>query len=971
MFQEELVATALGVRDASEESQAQALERLLRRDVGTGVARLSTRVKEQSLAHHATVLGALHRFAGPAVSDDTRQSWLETLKRIAADPKQAPGARRSAVREAMRVDWPGRDDWFFDLFRLSVVRPKYDFSGESHPLIPPLLAEREVLIPRVAKLLRENNPITRGNAAACLAFFHLENARRDALLPLIPWISDPKWVRPWSRYDRLRLLQSVTRIELPECTAALRKGVSGARDAELTAFAEAIAHYNLRDALPALKLAAQKETDAHDRRDVVRPLLKLNGFTVEELATGAREYATKVAAYGEQEWSGQAWEQIAKAPHPLQLNAAHEICTTAFENEAITKAVLAEISGLLSTNPRAAAILQKAIVAWPTPSSHAETIRRLRAGTFSGEWLHALLSAKTKVAEALTSANDLGGAAAGIRAALVRDARSIADVFAGNDHAATRALLAAARVKRLELPISSVGALLDSEDKTLASAADAYLEAIDTPEARRELQQRAAGQARILGSEGFTGRIISEAESKLRQMVLEPHGPGEVFALLSSGTWGGRGQRALLVYPTGAVLRSDDGNGRARSCAIAAEEVDALRTWLTRRRVAELPPYDEGADDGIQWRYVHVTRNGGERVFMNNPPGGMSAPMVMPAITEPRPEPIIYGELTRRMRKLDDKPMQVSYPTLEHLPGFRVIHAMENGEVTQLAFADGKLRAGVFVGQERPIEWREVQKDALSPTFTAGEPPKQPGKRAEAYTSTEEAIMLREGPSAGRELWSGTREKDDVNGLWLSKGTDDAELLARGRFGRNAVICPGGEWIVVAKTFGDNMWAEANGVVRVNLTTRQILPVDLPPADNFEPVVWVEAHQRVLLFQQRDEQQHGRRGPEKAEYWLLDPTNGKLGKVEGDFRPLRNLERHTLQPTGRPHEFWAAIHRDAEPEKGGTVIGRYDTAHFRFDECVEFPGVHFESWHMAVDANARVLSIAVNGDVIEVQLPDC
>jgi hypothetical protein len=57
---------------------------------------------------------------------------------------------------------------------------------------------------------------------------------------------------------------------------------------------------------------------------------------------------------------------------------------------------------------------------------------------------------------------------------------------------------------------------------------------------------------------------VARAEAELRQLIEQPNGPEEIYALLSEGTWGGVGQRALLVINDHTQFRCDDGNGRTR-----------------------------------------------------------------------------------------------------------------------------------------------------------------------------------------------------------------------------------------------------------------------------------------------------------------------------------------------------------------------------------------------------------------------
>jgi len=114
---------------------------------------------------------------------------------------------------------------------------------------------------------------------------------------------------------------------------------------------------------------------------------------------------------------------------------------------------------------------------------------------------------------------------------------------------------------------------------------------------------------------------IKQAESTLRQKMRVENGPQEIYALLTEGTWGGLGQRFLLVYNDHAVLHCEDGNGRTRERDLTKDELTGLCGWLSTNKVEELPQFDEGGADGIQYEYFHVQRDGHEhRVFMNNPP---------------------------------------------------------------------------------------------------------------------------------------------------------------------------------------------------------------------------------------------------------------------------------------------------------------------------------------------------------------
>lgn len=980
-FRDELVEAALGIGTG----QTEALKRLVRIAPNLAFERLSAKQPKQDAADHSAALAGLARWGWDTSTEAMHQSWIERLKQIAADRSAPLKARSTAFAAVLSVPWPERDSWFLGLFRQPRTKPQEKYEADDNPLAGGVASAPDYWIPQIIPLVTDKDAVVRANAVDCLIQFQNEKARRDALLPILPWVGDRKWVLGADKYSRLRLLQSLTDIEIPECVPHLKKSVLGDKGPELAATAKAIAHYKTTELIAPLKAAARRETESLYRRDAVRALLELDGFTAIEIGRGLRDYALKVAELPDGRWTDESWEKIEKQPHDLLLDVGHEVSRFGVCNDEATKSTLELLKPLVATNPRAAAIISKAIVGWPTPSSYRESIRRLREGDFPAEWLRELIDAKTQFATAFKETSDLAGVAAGIQVAIIANPEAIKRILAGDDPKSKLALLACARVKRLELPIPEVSAFLDGQDKDLVSAADHYLEVLDTPVARQELQKRSRGQARVLGSQlNFSAfemekGEISKSERKLRDLVLSPDGPDEIYALLSEGNFGGDGQRALLVYKDHALIHRIDGNGRTRKYDLSTAELNALRDWIVGNDVANLPAYDEGTMDGIQLQYVHITRDGGERVFMNNPPGGpMGAASFSPGISEPRPDPIVYGELTRRMMHLNEKPMEVVYESFQGLAGFRIVHAREDGEVFGLIFENGRLLAGINVGYPKPIEWHKVAGEAMADEFEIRPPDPPERERWPDFTIREDDVVaVREGPLAGKRISPATREKDKLEGLWISGPAGAPELLARGDFA-NLVLSGGGEWIVVAKAATAKSWAAPNGVVRIHLRDKRMIPVDLPPAENFNPLAWIAAHQRVLLYRQRDDPRllpprdkpDPNAGPENPEYHLLDPITGKLERLEGEFRPLRRLEGHDLQPTGKPNEFWAAIIEKADDPEPTTVLGKYSTQQFRFIESVRFPGTWFKSWHCVIDQSNRCAWIAVNGDLLRVHLPE-
>lgn len=220
---------------------------------------------------------------------------------------------------------------------------------------------------------------------------------------------------------------------------------------------------------------------------------------------------------------------------------------------------------------------------------------------------------------------------------------------------------------------------------------------------------------------------------RLRASIQRDEGPVEVYALLSTLT-----QRVIELNKDGrAMLHYDDGNGRTRERAVPAEELAQLRRWLSANKVDVLPPYDEGVSDGIRYEYVHLDRKGAEsRVPMNNPPETIAAASAVVRAATPQTKRQAYGALIRRMLALDAIPIRVSYQSLEHLPGFRLVHTGDKDYVNALSLHHGQLLAEVWregkaktwhtvtdsgIAAERVVEPRNPLEREWWPRYSRGE----------------------------------------------------------------------------------------------------------------------------------------------------------------------------------------------------------------------------------------------------------
>jgi hypothetical protein len=183
----------------------------------------------------------------------------------------------------------------------------------------------------------------------------------------------------------------------------------------------------------------------------------------------------------------------------------------------------------------------------------------------------------------------------------------------------------------------------------------------------------------------------------------------------------------------------------------------------------------------------------------------------------------------------------------------------------------------------------------------------------------------------------------------------------------NPIVTPDGKWVVVEKTETD--WSKPNYIVRLNLRTGRELRVDLPPADQFDSIVFLPSHGKVLLRRAKDEYAPATSksvGPDHPEYYLLDAATGETKLVSGEFAPLRQEGRRFLQPTDKPDEFWVAI---PGREKNQTQLGRYNLKDFSFQPLLLVPHITFESMQMWVDQAGAKLYIVYEGNLLRLPLP--
>jgi hypothetical protein len=212
------------------------------------------------------------------------------------------------------------------------------------------------------------------------------------------------------------------------------------------------------------------------------------------------------------------------------------------------------------------------------------------------------------------------GIAGAVAAVIESDGHTVATRLANGTDDEKRAVLAAARALRLPLDAVVVGSLY-GRSSSLDRAADAYLFNNDEPPARRAFFAHHRGEARILGARGewdpgdgntFGGLTAWETAWQKRILAGEAD---EVIALGAGSTWAKPRAEVEIVCQREKCSAFVAG----KPLAASGEAIAQLRAFLHDSDFDHLPALITPVFDGVQYEYVHLTRDGGERVFMNNP----------------------------------------------------------------------------------------------------------------------------------------------------------------------------------------------------------------------------------------------------------------------------------------------------------------------------------------------------------------
>ncbi|HKQ77803.1 MAG TPA: HEAT repeat domain-containing protein [Blastocatellia bacterium] len=904
----------------------------------------------------ALALSLLYKYAVKSNDAQQEEALRTRLKSIVAD-KQAKGYARDTAGEALLTsEWNGRDEWYLSLFSDETLRNLFDGNTLFSPLTTPVAISPDKWIPVITKLVGDKNRAIHDAAVSCLIIFQLKAARSDALRPLLPWLFDPKWS---SARDRLRLIQSLEDLNMPESVPGLIQVVERDDDEYDRSYAaESLAAYRDPRAIPALKKALAKEKVEHHRRRIITAIIVCGGLTDAEAISALETYAAQVAtSQGRRQFENYLYD-LGGASIPAEISIGYFLSRSVPPSEELAAKALAHARNLEVSRPTVAGALLDITHSWSGKTADLDIIKRIAESRADAKSiLSALQRRETMRQTAGQELRDLvkiSGAPRGVALALLGDQEGERETLEGSDKEAQRALLACARLAREPLPVAIVGKLLKDDDRKLAMAAESYLESEDGAEARKLVLAQHPAEALILGARQefdpghHSFAQFDHLENQLRDELRKPDGDDEIFALLSAGYWGDAGQIVIRIRQGKAELIIYKERSRFQRRALGADELQALKAFIAENRVDDLAPLNTMVHDGIQYEYAHLTRDGGRRVFMNNPGSADTGGSVYELLVQR------FHEIVKREK------LEVRYRIGERVRELEILLADDNKRIKAVWKSGDDLRALVEDEREGDFAWQSFNNGKLG----AGAP--QPEGFFILGSRDDMPERMEADEHHNRAPWQVRSGKDiiragiwqDQQGLWRCRKGKDPIKIVSGYYGA-PVVTPDGRWAVVAKT--DTDWSKPNFVYRVDLTSGKEFKVGVPAADVFNPVAFIASHSRVLLLRTKDDNV----GPDRPEYRLLDPATGASQVVSGRFEPVEQQTYRPLQPSGARDEVWAAIYNE---QKEVTEVGRYNRKSFTFTPRVSFPEINFNSMEMWIDESEGRIYVAYNNHLLRLPL---
>jgi hypothetical protein len=891
------------------------------------------------------------------VEPGDKQQWRGNFTDAAENPKFTKDVRELAVWFLSKQEWSDKEAWLVSRVMSTDLGKAYWFRSfiEHAP---------ERWIPVLAKITGGENRIARSHAAELLIFARLEGkAAADALRPLLPWVSDLSWADDMER--RRNLISGLCYTDLPECSDFLMAMLPKEEDSECIRNAALIlAHYQVKSSGPLLKKALARCKEYYDISRVVSSIRRFQEFPHDEIIGGLVAYFTSFPTEEKRDEFRRVGSSDCKAAEVIGQSYAKKLP----DDKTLVEAILKRSEQLKSKEPElAASLVHCVMISAPTLSEPLFADAISKSSIRPDELAAALLHCRDKAWDIrpFQKLRKQKGMVAAIVAVLTGDKQRISTLLAGKDPNVWTALLEASRLAQEPLDFKRVAELMEMEDYENSGTAAYYLGGREEPLARELLERsNASDDPDSLASwNPKLGRFGRAGE--IAEMLRESFGfkdtPREIISLGIYTNGSSNDQWHIVIGGETSFAVHDFGSGRKGVGILDAASVKKIRDFLSNYQIDGLPSLQQdNIADGVGYGFTHASAAGTHEIHIENPPTARpdSSPSATMGPLTYSPGIVIYGHLV----DLITSTVESAELKLRYASGAEILVPKETLEAVTVWNKGKDLR--ILSGEGAGAKWFAVNPDSGAIIGPAAEPDECPVIREDrdsAITPRSSFREYRKDYTRAGDAFLYVGKIDSNEGIWSFRKNESPELIAKGIF-IEPLATPDGKWCVVPKTQDGKGWNAPSGAVRINLTTKEVIPVALEPADKFDVVTYLPNKDRFLLCRRG----HGgpeSEGPHNSQFHLLDATSGALERIEGDFEGLKNQTLRPLQAAAKPGCVWMA-----QSINSNTYAGLYDMNKYRFQVVREVEGLRFESTEMWVDEDAGCIYAVVNGDLIRTPL---
>jgi HEAT repeat protein len=841
----------------------------------------------------------------------TAERYRGELRKIVENKKAPVGLRDMAMDSlVLSGDWEGRDDWYYSLLEDETLLELQDkgFTGLTTLIT---MSPREKFVGQMIKLTQSPDFAVRSAAVRNLTAL-FEDGGKDILEALLPWLSNPDWARASDKDERIKLISALGEIDLPEAVPGLIWVVQNEKGGNRGAAASSLVRYKDSSAIPALRFALLDEKIPGYRQHVIKALIACGGIGEDEQMSSLELYA---AFRGTPEGFEQIqnYEYIAydeetdgakTKPLPLPVVIGKFVAEQEEPSDGLAARAVERLKALRKTKPDLAKILAEIMQKWKGRVIYLEAFRRIKAGEADVDTILDLLAnrknVRVKIPNEIVSLRVSNDTARGVGACVAEDAGEFTSILSQEDAETQVAMLSCARLVRAALPLAEVGGFLKSANKTLALAAERYLESEDSVQARTLVLANHPNEALILGAQqafipadvknvytspsldalfmsvtnaNFAAANLSEIKKSEESLRAEIKENAEMLAIYAFLPELRVGQYIVRVYKNRIVFNYYENGARFREKDLTAEEYEKFYQWLVENKIdASRGATTQYCERCFASEFVMFGRNGGRRVFFLTNSYDLSPVENIEKLFAPLRESKLnlHYRLSDKIKNLEILFAQDKLNALavwKKDGDFRVLFEDEVKEEEikkYLAQADkadaatiadrdddAALEARVQRRRNRVKEvsnaqfsWRKMESG--KPGAVVSQPSEMPYLTDEAQFPTAEetsrSFRAWQTRAGNFEIQTGTYGSD----LYKVSRSQSPVKIKDGTYS-SPLVTPDGKWVVVSNS--QSSWTNAPGELsRINMETGKEFKINLPPANVFVPIAYVASRDKVLLF---------------------------------------------------------------------------------------------------------------------------